>query len=241
MKALRPFAIALSLLTRIPVPGVGAVSADEMARAAVFYPAVGLFVGAIVAGVALAVARLPSMLSAVVLCTVSVLITGAFHEDGVADSLDGLGAGGDRDRALAIMRDSRIGTFGAVGLNLLLLARFALYQSIVPHRLPLALIAAGCYSRFGVVPLLALFRYARTDGIVSFHARVGWRQLTTAAIVPVILAVVLGWPSVGALVTTLTVSLLLGCYVRARLGGYTGDTLGLCACLCELATLCWFL
>jgi adenosylcobinamide-GDP ribazoletransferase len=237
----RSLTVALSFLTRLPVARSRPVEAAELARATPFYPVVGLAVGALLAAIAMALPRVPPMLLALLLCAASLVTTGAFHEDGLADSLDGLGGGASRERALEIMKDSRIGTFGAAGLNLLLLARFALYQSIPRPALPVALVAAGCFARFGFLPLMAFLPYARAQGIASSQAQTGLRELAIAAVLPVAVAALGGRASVYALLAALATSALVALWLRARLGGYTGDTLGLCACLCEIASLCCFL
>ncbi len=241
MNPLRGYAVAVSFLTRVPaarrVPPDGA----EIAAASVFYPAVGLSVGAVGASLALLFTHLAAPLLAVAIMVTTIVLTGAFHEDGLADALDGLGGGLSRERALEIMKDSRIGSFGGVGITLLLLGRFALYQAIPRAALPAALLVAGGLSRFGALPVMTFLAYARPQGIASAHARnVGARMLLAGALLPALLAAVGGAPAVCALAVVAVVSGILALWLRSRLGGYTGDTLGLTVCLCEVAALCCY-
>ena len=165
---LRHYLLAIQFFTRIPVTGrlaawVGFSPAMLRASAAHF-PGVGVLVGALVAGVTAALlACLPpgpfAPLVAAVLGTVlSVMVTGAFHEDGLADVADGLGGSYDRDRALLIMKDSRVGAFGALALVLALLSKVALLAligSVSPRWMVLGIFAAHVVSR--TWPLLLIW------------------------------------------------------------------------------------
>lgn len=242
MTPLRRYAVAVSFLTRIPVARRVPPGEREVAAASAFYPAVGLSVGAIGASLARLLPLLPAPVLAVAITAVTMCVTGAFHEDGLADALDGLGGGLTRERALEIMKDSRIGSFGGAGLTLLLLARFALYQAIPRPSLPAALLVAGGLSRFGALPIMRFLDYARPGGIASAHAgRVGTSALLAGALLPLLLVAAGGSPAAHALLAVVVVSAVVASWLRSRLGGYTGDTLGLAVCLCEVASLCCYL
>ena len=115
------FLTAVQLLTRVPTPGIAGFQPDWVARSARYYPLVGALVGAVAALVLLGAARLwTGALPALLAVAGGVLLTGAFHEDGLADAADGLGGGATRERRLHIMKDSRIGSYGALALGVVL-------------------------------------------------------------------------------------------------------------------------
>lgn len=196
---------AIGFLTRVPVRRE--ISAQDVARSAVFFPFVGAAVGAVTAGVALlAHLALSPLLSAALAIAAATALTGALHLDGLADTADGLG-GRTRERRLEIMRDSRIGTFGAAAIGLDLLIKVAAVEQLVSGGLLPALIAAGAVSRASSVLLAGRLPYARESGTGG----------------------VLGRPSRLALAVSLPaapIALPLGFAYRRLFGGVTGDALG---------------
>jgi adenosylcobinamide-GDP ribazoletransferase len=236
---LRLFLIALQFLTRVPVPGWVGWRADWMNASARHFPAVGLLVGAFGALVLWAAAHLwPAPVAVALAMAATVWLTGAFHEDGLADTCDGLGGAVSRERALAIMKDSRIGTYGAIGLLLVLGLKAAALHALALRDLHITLLAlplAHALSRAVPVALLVMLPYAgdaehakakpmaqqATAGTLIIA--LGW----CAAALAVVLA--LGWRERDVLVMALAAvgaALLMARWLRARLGGFTGDTLG---------------
>ena len=237
MRAARAALAAVAFLTRVPAGRVVALTEADVAAAAPLFPLVGAGVGALVAGVALLLEPpLSPFLAAAVAVAAGVAVTGAFHLDGLADTFDATG-GSTRERALEIMRDSRIGTYGAAALALDLIVRVgAVGQLLSGGGLVGAAVAAGALSRGGAVVLAALLPYARaaggTGGVVT--GRLG------AAGGPLALAVALVALRLdGAVVAAAAagVVVLLGLACRRRLGGVTGDTLGATSELVELVVL----
>jgi adenosylcobinamide-GDP ribazoletransferase len=237
--------LAIRYLTILPLPGPAHAPADRLGRAAGWFPYVGLVVGLLLAGADGVFTRfLPPLVSAVLTVTVWKLLTGGLHLDGLADCLDGM-TGRDPEHRLAIMRDSRIGAFGAIGLVLILvLAVAAVLELPTAVRWP-ALVIAPTIGR-AVPPLLArLFGPARREGQgAAFVAGVGRAGAATALAVALLVSVaVLG--AVGAVAAVLAAGVTAGgaWYLARRLDGLTGDVLGAAVEVAELtavlAVLAW--
>ena len=267
---LRHYLLAIQFFTRIPVTGrlaawVGFSPAMLRASAAHF-PGVGVVVGALVAGVtAVLLLCLPpspfAPLGAAVLGTVmSVMVTGAFHEDGLADVADGLGGSSDRDRALLIMKDSRVGAFGALALVLALLSKVALLAligSVSPRWMVLGIFAAHVVSRTWPLLLIRLMPHvgdaagskskplADQISISSLLAAGVWCFGALALVFIGHGAIYSGANnmSTGSPISPLLVALFasslafayMGRLLWRRLQGFTGDGLGATQQLCELA------
>jgi adenosylcobinamide-GDP ribazoletransferase len=236
---MRAFRVALAFLTRLPL-SAGEVQPSEMARALAFFPAVGLLIGALLAAAQLALGRrLPAELSALALVATWALLTGALHLDGVADLFDGLGGGrGDPARALAIMRDSRIGAHGAVALVLALSAKVSATATLVTHGAVWPLLAAPIAARWAVVPIVAWVRYARAEGLgraMTDHARAA--DIVWASLLAIACLAALGLRVLYPTLTALACAAVLAASVRAKLGGLTGDVYGAVIELAELGFL----
>ena len=237
---LRHAAAAFQFLTRLPVPGPP-LDGKELGRALAWFPLPGLALGALAAGLAwLAGPHLAPGVLAVLVVALLAAVTGGLHLDGLADVADGLGGGhGDRERSLAIMRDSRIGAFGAAALVLALLLKVAAVLALLAHGpAAWALLSAPMLARLLAVPLVVFFPYARPEGLGRpFHDGGGVRELVVAL---ALTALVLPWfgvrvllPSAAAVATAAAVAF----WVRRRLGGLTGDVYGAAVELAEVAFL----
>lgn len=256
MQALRHFLIALQFFTRIPVTGrlaewVG-FSPAMLRASAGHFPGVGWVVGGLAAGVmasalVLLPAGPPGALAAALLATAAtVWATGAFHEDGLADTADGLGGGITRERALAIMKDSRIGSYGTVTLVLALALKVALLALLAGRgalAVAAALAAAHVLSRLAPLGVMRALPYVgAADGSKSkpLAEAVSLRGVV-AGLLWSMPALALIWSVLGAaclLMGALLWTLMLWAVVRRlrrRLQGFTGDTLGATQQLCELA------
>jgi adenosylcobinamide-GDP ribazoletransferase len=172
----------------------------------------------------------------------AILVTGALHEDGWIDTIDGFGGGRDREEVLSIMRDSRIGSFGAVGLILLLLARtFALIE-IDMLLVPVALIAGHAVSRLCATVVFNLLDYARPDGKAApFCEKLGKGDLIFAGITALLPVLLLPEQSIPALLFAAGATFWLYRLFKRRIGGYTGDCLGAVQQLAEVAFYCGLL
>ena len=234
--------VALVFLTRLPVPIGGTVAMRDLARTVHLWPVVGVAVGAAGGAAFWLAARLdlPPVLCACMALGVTIALTGALHEDGLADTADALGAGPDRERALAIMRDSRIGTFGAVALILTIVARLGVLTGLAHvERVAPALIAAAAVSR-AVLPVVMLTQPgARASGLA---AAVGtpepfrvWLAVAMGIAVPVV--VLPDALAVAGLVSAAVVATVTALALTRRFGGCTGDTLGAVQQAAEIAFL----
>ena len=226
------FLIALAFLTRIPIPATTPHSQENLNAAARYFPTIGLLVGAITAAVYVSAAALwpPSVAIALSMAT-SVLLTGAFHEDGFADSCDGFGGGWTPDRVLAIMKDSRLGTYGAIGLGLLLALKFFALQALAqPSTIVIALLIGHCWSRLLAISYMLDLKYVRDNDsskIKPIATQLSRNDFFLAAAVAVPLLLFISPLQVLAIALTLALwRWWFGRYVVRRIGGYTGDCLG---------------
>ncbi len=200
------------------------------------YPVVGLLVGAAGGAIDLVCLWLGMVPAVAALWVVAgqVLLTGGLHEDGLADTADGFGAPGDAARKLSIMRDSRIGAFGAIALLLVLGVRVAAVASHPGWPAAMALLAAGASGRAGLVTLLFILRPARTDGVAAGLHAPPPAAIGLALAVAIAADLVLGLrPVIAAALATLAVGMI----ARRLIGGYTGDVLGACEQAVEAAVL----
>ncbi len=231
---------AAIFFTRLPLPSLPLLLPADERRATAWWPLVGIGVGAAVAGVWwLAALTLPGSVAAGLAIAAGLLLTGGLHEDGFADVCDGLGGGRTRERALEIMRDSRLGAFGVTGLVLLLGLKWQAMASLPPAVLPAALIAAAAASRGGALAITLALPYARSDGRAAqrMTGRPGAR-FAGAAVVSLLPLLLLA-PIARAACLAVAVGAAAGCllWFRRRLGGYTGDCLGFTQQLGEVTIL----
>ena len=238
--AIRGLVTAIRFLTIVPVPGRALEGPDALGRAAVWFPLVGLALGGLLWLVdgALTLLVQPS-LSAVFVLLVWKLLTGGIHLDGLADSLDGL-SGRDPAERLAIMRDGRIGTYGALGLVFVLLMAYAVLANLVlwTFRGP-GLVLAPAVGRLAPLLLARSFTPAGGRGSgAAFMGAVPWTAPLLGAIPVAVAALALSgpWGLLLAAVGLAVAGTAAGFFSR-RLGGLTGDVLGAAVELAELAVL----
>lgn len=239
--SVRAAAGAVSFLTRVPIGRVVDVGATDVARAAVLFPVVGAGVGALSGLVAVGLEdHVPALAAAGIAVAVAAVVTGAMHLDALADTADALGATSRAD-ALAIMRDSRIGTFGAVALALDLIIKVACIAALLDGGQALAgLVAAGALSRAASPPLAATLPYPRTEGGPGSVLSGRTSQLAAAAAVLIGAAFALAvWWSAGywLVIAAACVTIAAALFYRRWLGGATGDCLGAATELCETTVL----
>jgi adenosylcobinamide-GDP ribazoletransferase len=238
--SVRAVAGALSFLTLLPVGRVVMLDPRDVARGLVLFPLVGAGVGALTGAIAVGLYPwLPSLLAAGVALATAVVVTGALHIDALADTFDAVG-GRSRERALEIMRDSRLGTFGVSALALDLLLKAAAIAALLVRGGALSgLIAAGALSRSASPPLAALLPYPRAGG-GSGSVLTGAPRLHAAAAVAVgiaIAAVAVRGDVLWLAGAAAVVALGAGLAYRAWLGGATGDCLGAVTEVCETTVL----
>jgi adenosylcobinamide-GDP ribazoletransferase len=226
---------AVSLLTRVPARG------DASTEGTVpWFPVVGALVGAAVAG-AYAVARtaLGPLVSATLAIAAGILLTGALHEDGLADTADAFGAGVDRERTIDILKDPRHGTYGMLALALSVGARIFALGAVGVATAAAALPAAHALARGGAVAMMGLLPAAGADGLGATYARrlTRERALASAAAAAAAGLALLGLWALPAIAIVAAASLLVGRIAVGKIGGITGDVLGAAEQLSEIAVL----
>jgi adenosylcobinamide-GDP ribazoletransferase len=233
--------LALAFLTRLPVPARHDGGPGALARAGWAFPLAGAVVGGLGAGAILATAGsgLHPMAAALLALAVMAVVTGALHEDGLADFADGLGVAG-RDRRLEVMRDSHIGTFGVLALVFATGLKAAALASLAgPGTAALVLVAAGALSRAALVPTMIALVPARADGLAKDAGRppvwAAGLALVLGFAALALLAPVLG-AGVGTLAAAGLAAGLFACWaMQAAVGGHTGDGLGAQQQIVEIA------
>ena len=237
--ALTSFFIALQLMTRLPLGDRVRWSEAGMSASVAWYPAVGVVIGAIGALSLWALSLVMPMPVAVLFAVFAVVtLTGALHEDGLADSVDALGGHAPRDRALEIMRDSSIGTYGVLALIFVLSAKVMLLGHLGTVAI-WALLAAHVISRAAIVWIIDGSTYARQDGKAE-HVDGSGRFLSLPSLVALALGcaplLVIGGAlaAVAGILGAALVAAIWQSHVKKRIGGYTGDTLGAAQQLSEI-------
>lgn len=239
-------AAAFILFTRLPLWRWVTPSQSAYADAVVFWPLVGWLTGGVTAVCLVAFSTFIPWVPAVILSMlVRVLLTGALHEDGLADFCDAFGCGGDKERMLAIMKDSHIGTYGVLGLIFYALLMAGLLTSLPPFVAGCAVFAADPFSKFCAGQLTNFLQYARPEGAKNriSYARMNWWRLLLQALFGVLpLAVIYRVCPLLCLsaVFPVVTYLLLSWMMKRKIGGYTGDCCGAAFLLCELSMVLGF-
>ncbi len=247
----RVLLLAVGFFTRIPVPSQARFQESDLNAATKYFPLVGLLVGLVGAMVFIVSQFLfPQHIAVLLSMASTLLLTGAFHEDGLADTADGLGGGWEREKILTIMQDSRLGTYGAIALLMALLSKYALLTELEASTVPLALVTGHGISRLAAVWMMVGLPYAKPTGKAKpLSTQISQRELVLANVIGLLpwlvfmgllwvneqsLYVLLAWLSF-----TLLPMLLVWAWWRTKLAkwiqGYTGDTLGATQQLTELA------
>ena len=240
---LRLFFTALQFFTRLPVPAWVGFRPAWLQHCTRYYPLVGWVVGGVTAGVfGLALQVWPQSVAVLLSMAAGLVLTGAFHEDGFADVCDGLGGAVSKERALAIMKDSRLGTYGVLGIGLMLALKFAALNALPAAWTAAALVLAHPASRLGSALLIWRMRYAREEGKAKPLGRrmrdAEFRTALVCGLLPALLLGLLGiLPVLGvgaALALGLAGAVWMARVLQRRLDGYTGDGLGAAQQLAEL-------
>lgn len=233
----RLFFTAVMFFTRLPCGRWAGSSEADLNGASRYFPWVGILVGITAALVYwLTALYFPQAIAVLLSMAATLLLTGAFHEDGLADAMDGLGGGWEKEQVLAIMQDSRLGSYGALAMGMALLLKFETLSHLSPVLLPTVLIAAHALSRLAAVLVMATQDYVRAAGKAKpLATRIGGAGLLVAAVGGVLPLALLPFMLWWALVPVVLVWLWFSRKLKRRLGGYTGDCLGAMQQLCELA------
>ncbi len=229
-KELNIFYNALLFFSRIPVPRNLEFSEEIQTKAFRYFPLVGIIVG-IVGGITFEVSNLffSRVIASVLMIVVMLLTTGCLHEDGLADFFDGFGGGTSKERILAIMKDSHIGTYGVIALIMLFFLKVALFTSIYNRDFVYVVIAAQAFSRLSPMLLINTSQYARTEPSKGQFTR-NKIDLTTLifgllfGLLPLILFN--AWFFVAILTASALLFFCFRRYLHKKIDGFTGDTLG---------------
>lgn len=230
--------VAFQFMTRLPLRSVG-FHPGALARAAKFFPIVGLAIGLIASVVShLLSPHLGRPLTALLVLVFFILVTGALHEDGLADAADGFGGGWNGEQALTIMHDSRIGSYGTLALVISIAARLILLATLPLSRWIAFVVSAQVLCRWTTLPLSYWLRPAREgDGQ---GARVAQRVSAASLLIGTLFSIAIVWYLLRAefwipVLADSVVTLLSGLYYARRIGGVTGDCFGATNQLAEIA------
>lgn len=249
-KQWRSFLLALGYFTRIDVPSFVDFEERELNNAARYFPLIGIIVGLFGAGVFILSGYVfPNAIAILLSMAATVYLTGAFHEDGLADSADGLGGGWDKERILTIMQDSRLGTYGAIALFFVLFTKFQVLNVLPQSFVAYALVMAHALSRLSAVCMMATLNYVKPAGkakpLASHPGAIGLLIAGVFGFLPLMLLPCYFAPLIieahhilalfiCVLMPLVIVFLWWRFKIKRWLGGYTGDCLGATQQMTEL-------
>jgi adenosylcobinamide-GDP ribazoletransferase len=238
-KELDIFLSAVMFYTRIPVPVNTVFSNDLLNKSIRYFPLIGIIVGGIGALVFWGLESIfPFPVALIISMVATIFVTGAFHEDGFADFCDGFGGGYTRERILEIMKDSRIGTYGSVGLFCMLMTKFFVLFGIPVSHMPIVFIAGHAFSRLLPVGIIYTSIYVREDAssktrpIGQKGSALSFWVAFAFGIIPLIM---IPWlPVLLIAIGSFLLFIVFKWYIKRTLGGYTGDVLGALQQLAEI-------
>lgn len=236
---MKSFLIALQFLTIFPVKIKSEIKNEGFGSSLLYFPVVGLAVGFVLSSVAMLFSFLPVLIKSALILIASALISGGMHLDGFADTCDGFCGNKPKEKILEIMRDSRIGAMGAIGLILLLLLKFSLIVNLQGVILWKALVEMAVFSRWSQVLACGITHFARQEGKAKYFIEHSDKKnlimggLFTAALF-LLMAKLKG--AFLFMLPFLCVLLFIR-YIKRRIGGMTGDTIGAISEIAEVAVL----
>jgi len=235
---MRSFLSALSFLTILPIPARLWGDETNLARGAIFFPIVGLFIGLVTTGIVyLGYKLLPGQLAALIAIGILIAFSGALHLDGFADTCDGFFSARSREQVLSIMSDSRVGTMAVVGIVWLVLMKWVTFSQVPAPQRWTILILMPLTGRTALLIMMALLPYARAEGgLATAFAGHGGLKCVGAGLGLTLMLILscVGFGRYGLIITALSIGeIFLFClWSYKRIGGYTGDTLG---AVCEVS------
>jgi adenosylcobinamide-GDP ribazoletransferase len=234
-------ALAVALLTRVPIPHPKGFVPEALARAQRAFPLVGAMIGVVVGLVdrSLLAMGVPALAAAALALGAGAALTGALHEDGLADLADGFGGGRDRVAKLSIMRDSRLGTYGAMVLLVGFSARLSALASLPVAAIVPNLVVAHALARAAIPVLAARMPFARDDGLGKSAGRPGTSDAIAAVVIAAVIAL-LCLPvktALLALLMTAVAAAAVAALAWRQIGGVTGDVFGAVEQVAEAAVL----
>lgn len=235
---LKEFFTAWQFLTVLPAPSVKA-GEEELGKSLCYFPVVGALLGVILAALSYLLVSLPVLPGGAMILAASVILTGGIHLDGFADTCDGLGGGKSPERILEIMRDSRIGVMGAAGIALLLLFKFSLIVSIPGHFLGRSLIMMSVLGRWAQVLACFVSPYARREGKGKAFIEYAEKKGFIAAAMITLVLCFLTRQTTGLVIFGIAcvIVFLFIIFIRRKIDGMTGDTVGAVSEIAEVSAL----
>ena len=238
---MKRIAAALTLFTRIPIWKWCEIPSSAYSTSVVYWPLAGWLTGGITGVVIYLLSLIMPMLPAVIVAlVVRLLLTGALHEDGLADFCDGFGGGRDKESILRIMKDSHIGTYGVIGLICYFLLMTSLLSSLTPLTASLSIYAIDPFSKCCAAQLTNILKYARPEGAknkISYSRMSGW-QLNANVFFGCLPLVPLAIDSpifLLSIILPLCSCIFMTRMMKCRIGGYTGDCCGATYMVCEIS------
>lgn len=230
-KEIKIFFTALMFLTRIPCSKISGCCEEYLNKSPRYFPLVGIIIGVFASLVYyLSYLLLPQNLSVLISITLTILLTGAMHEDGFADFCDGFGAGENKEKILSIMKDSFIGTYGTLGLILIVAFKYIILCDLSPLIVPYVLIAGHSVSRFVTVSFIYAYDYVRISDNTSktnkVAVKISLMDFLIAFLFSVIPILILGYRYLLIFIVLIIFKEIIGYYFKKKIGGYTGDCLG---------------
>jgi len=236
----QPLRLALSFLTIIPSGVKEEIGEASFAKSVKYFPVIGFAIGLLLAGLyAVISTRLEGLASSAIVITALIIVTRALHLDGLADTFDGIFGGKDKEQKLAIMKDSRIGSFGMVSIMAVIGLKILLLSSISSVYKLEAIITFPVLGRWSACYAVSTQPYARkSKGLGSLFLGANKIDLFIASIIAfVIAAIFLGYAAILAAVVALVFAIAYSRFIKSEIGGMTGDTLGALIELTELAVI----
>lgn len=219
--------LMLQFLTKLPLPFKIDAKEEDFSKGIIYFPIVGLVIGALMAGLYIGLSAITNIMIASVLVIVfEIFITGGLHLDGLADSFDGLYSYRDKDRMLEIMKDSRVGTNGVLVLIVNIVLKMVLLISIDPEIVPTLLLLMPVVSRLMVVLLSAISKYARNNGMGGFFIGKTTKLQLVITITLVLFMHLIYLEGLFLLGMIIILTLIYRYHVYSKIDGITGDVLG---------------
>lgn len=237
---MKSFLLALQFLTIAPIR-IKKIMPGEMARAAAYFPVVGLLLGLVLwtASHLLSLARLDPFASNIILVVLLIILTGGLHLDGLSDASDALFSGNDRTEMLRIMRDPNVGAMGVLAIVSILMLKIALISSMLLHTKGIAIVLMCVLARWSMSFSVFAFPYAREDGkakpfIDGMDRKIFCISTFIALVIVLIISRAAGLVMLGI---TAALAYLANSFIKKKIGGITGDTIGAVSELIEVAVL----
>lgn len=241
------FVTGFQFLTRIPIVNQTEWSMESFGRSVKFFPLIGGIIGLLLFSFVHVIqyffsVKVPIHIVGIGVILFEILLTGGLHCDGLMDTVDGIFSGRPRDKMLEIMKDSRVGAFGAMAFSLLLVVKYSILMDIEFSMLPLALLVMPIVGRVAVVIGIIFYPYARVNGLGKVFYDCSHRQtLAVGGIIALLLLVPLGKIALMSAAGGIGFAILFCEYVKKKLGGLTGDVYGAIVELTEIIALMAFL